>query len=64
MREFLTSGNIEFNHQKKIREEIQRRWDEVGLSDDLDEYFKKFIKTLYENDAKHISNENIQIHAW
>ena len=60
MREFLTSGNIEFNHQKKIREEIQRRWDEVGLIDDLDEYFKK----LYENDAKHISNENIQIHAW
>ena len=38
MREFLASGNvgnIEFNHQKKIREEIQRRWDGLGLTEGL-----------------------------
>ena len=60
MREFLASGNvgnIEFNHQKKIREEIQRRWDGLGLTDGLDGHIKENIATLYENEAKHILYE-------
>lgn len=57
MREFLASGNvgnIEFNHQKKIREEIQRRWDSLGLTEGLEGHIKENISTLYENQAKHI----------
>lgn len=57
MREFLASGNvgnIEFNHQKKIREEINKRWDSLGLTDGLTGHIKENIATLYENEAKHI----------
>lgn len=57
MREFLASGNvgnIEFNYQKKIREEIQKRWDGLGLTDGLQGHIKENISTLYENEAKHI----------
>lgn len=57
MREFLASGNvgnIEFNHQKKIREEIQKRWDSLGLTEGLTGHIKENISTLYENEAKHI----------
>lgn len=57
MREFLASGNvgnIEFNHQKKIREEIQKRWDSLGLTEGLTGHIKENISTLYENQAKHI----------
>ena len=60
MREFLASGNvgnIEFNHQKKIREEIQRRWDGLGLTEGLQGHIKENISTLYENEAKHILYE-------
>ena len=60
MREFLASGNvgnIEFNHQKKIREEIQKRWDGLGLTDGLQGHIKENISTLYENEAKHILYE-------
>ena len=35
MKEFLASGNvgnIEFNQNKKIREEIQQRWDALGFN--------------------------------
>ena len=34
MREFLTSGlvgNIDYNAQKQIREQVQQRWDSLGL---------------------------------
>lgn len=57
MREFLASGNvgnIEYNHQKKIREEIQKRWDSLGLTEGLTGHIKENISTLYENEAKHI----------
>ncbi len=60
MREFLASGsvgNIEYNHQKKIREEIQRRWDSLGLTEGLTGHIKENISTLYENQAKHILYE-------
>ena len=35
MREFLTSGvvgNIEYNAQKQIREDVQKRWDSLGFT--------------------------------
>ena len=36
MREFLTSGqvgNIELNEQKRIRKEINQRWDALGMTE-------------------------------
>lgn len=61
MREFLTSGvvgNIEYNTQKQIREEIQQRWDSVGFTEGLPAgIVKENIATLYENEAKHLLHE-------
>ena len=60
MREFLTSGqvgNIELNMQKKIREDIQKRWDSLGFTEGLQGSIKENIATLYENEAKHLIYE-------
>ena len=60
MREFLASGNvgnIEFQQNKKLREEIQRRWDGLGLTEGLQGHIKENIATLYENEAKHLLYE-------
>ena len=61
MREFLTSGvvgNIEYNTQKSIREEIQNRWDSLGFTEGLPQgVIKENIATLYENEAKHLLHE-------
>ena len=61
MREFLTSGvvgNIEYNAQKNIREEIQNRWDSLGFTEGLPQgVIKENIATLYENEAKHLLHE-------
>ena len=60
MRELLTSGavgNIEFNAQKKIREDIQKRWQNLGLLDGLKGHIKESVATLYENQAKHLIYE-------
>lgn len=60
MREFLTSGkvgNIELNAQKKIRESIQNRWDQLGFTEGLDGTIKENVATLYENEAKHLIYE-------
>ena len=60
MREFLTSGqvgNIELNAQKKIREDIQNRWDQLGFTEGLDGTIKENVSTLYENEAKHLIYE-------
>jgi hypothetical protein len=38
MREFLTSGvvgNIEYNKQRQIREDIQNRWSSLGFTEGL-----------------------------
>ena len=65
MREFLTSGqvgNIELNAQKKIREDIQNRWESLGFTEGLEGNIKENIATLYENQAKYLieatSSEN------
>lgn len=60
MREFLTSGqigNIELNAQRKIREDIQNRWEELGFTEGLEGNIKENIATLYENEAKHLIYE-------
>jgi hypothetical protein len=60
MREFLTSGqvgNIELNAQRKIREDIQNRWEELGFVEGLEGHIKENIATLYENEAKHLIYE-------
>ena len=60
MRELLTSGavgNIELNAQKKIREDIQKRWEGLGLLEGLQGHIKESIATLYESQAKHLIYE-------
>ena len=60
MKEFLSSGvvgNIEYNEQKKIRESIQNRWEQLGFTEGLPEGIKENVATLYENEAKHLIYE-------
>ena len=51
MREFLSSGvvgNIEYNTQKQIREDVQKRWDSLGFTEGLPEgAIKENIDTLF-----------------
>ena len=60
MRELLTSGavgSIEYDAQKKIREDIQNRWDKLGFLNGLSGHIKENMGTLYENQAKHLIYE-------
>lgn len=60
MKELLTSGvvgNVELNAQKKIRQDIQERWQKLGLVDGLQGHIKETVSTLYENQAKHLIYE-------
>lgn len=60
MREFLASGavgKIEYDAQKKIRQDIQERWERLGFVDGLQGHIKENISTLYENEAKHLIYE-------
>lgn len=60
MRELLNSGmvgNIELNAQKKIREDIQNRWEKLRLVEGLQGHIKETVATLYENQAKHLIYE-------
>ena len=60
MREILNSsvfGNIEIEAQKKIRNDINERWDRLGLCEGLDGHLKETVATLYENQAKHLIYE-------
>lgn len=60
MKEFLSSGvvgNIEYNAQRQIREEVQNRWDKLGFTEGLPEGIKENVATLYENEAKHLIYE-------
>lgn len=55
MREFLASGKvgtIEYNTQKKLREDIQNRWESLGFTVGLKGHIKENIAMLYENTAK------------
>ena len=60
MRELLTSGavgKIELEAQKKIRQDIQERWNRLGLVKGLEGNIKETVATLYENQAKHLLKE-------
>lgn len=60
MRDLLSSGalgNIEMNAQRRIRQEIQERWDQLGFTDGLDGLMKENIATLFENQAKYLLYE-------
>lgn len=60
MKELLTSGavgSIEMNAQKKIRQDIQERWNRLGLVEGLQGHVKETVATLYENQAKHLIYE-------
>ena len=60
MRELLMSGavgNIELNAQKKIHEDIQKRWKNLGLVNGLEGHLQETVATLYENQAKHLIYE-------
>ena len=60
MREILNSsvfGNIEIEAQKKIRQDINERWERLGLCEGLDGHVKETVSTLYENQAKHLIYE-------
>lgn len=60
MRELLTSGavgSIELNAQKKIRQDIQERWEKLGLVNGLEGHIMETVSTLYENQAKHLIYE-------
>jgi len=60
MREFLTSGkvgNIELNEQKRIRKEINERWDALGMTEGLKGIVKENVAILFENQAKSLLSE-------
>ena len=60
MREILNSGvfgNIEVEAQKKIRKDINERWERLGLCEGLEGHLKETVSTLYENQAKHLIYE-------
>lgn len=60
MRELLNSGavgSIELNAQKKIRQDIQERWEKLHLLEGLQGHVKETIAALYENNAKHLIYE-------
>ena len=60
MSELLNSGivgNIELNTQKKIYEQIQNRWDSIGMLEGLEGNVKESIATIFENQAKHLLSE-------
>lgn len=60
MSELLNSGivgNIELNTQRKIYEQIQNRWDSIGMLEGLEGNIKESIATIYENQAKHLLSE-------
>ena len=56
----LTSGklgNVAYDTNKLIREEIQKRWDGIGFTAGLDGYLKENMAILFENEAKHLMTE-------
>lgn len=61
MRDFLSKGiigNIEYNAQKQLREDIMNRWESLDFLEGLPKgAIKENIATLFENEAKHLIGE-------
>ena len=56
----LTSGkfgNVAYDTNKLIREEVMKRWDGIGFTNGLDGYLKENMAILFENEAKHLMTE-------
>jgi hypothetical protein len=51
-------GNIQYNQQKQLKEEILNRWSSLGILDGLKGPIKENIAVLYENQAKTLITEN------
>ena len=50
-------GNLAYNTQKLIREQVQQKWDELGFTVGLNGYLKENMAMLFENEAKHLMTE-------
>ena len=50
-------GNVAYNTQKLIREQVQQKWDNLGFTKGLDGYLKENMAMLFENEAKHLMTE-------
>ena len=50
-------GNVAYNTQKLIREQVQEKWDKLGFTKNLDGYLKENMAMLFENEAKHLMTE-------
>lgn len=60
MIDFLKSGkvgNIELNENRRIRQEITKRWDDLGMTEGLKGAIKENVAMLYENQAKSMLSE-------
>jgi len=50
-------GNTSINQMKLIREEVLRRWNDLGLLEGLEGHTKETVAQLFENEASWILNE-------
>lgn len=60
IREFLANANvgqIELDKERKLREEVSRRWETIGFTEGLSGHKKETVATLFENTAKHMLKE-------
>lgn len=60
MRDFLASGQvgqIELNEQKRVRQLVTERWDNLGMTEGLKGVVKENIALLFENEAKALLSE-------
>lgn len=51
-------GNTGINHFKKIREDVQNKWEQVGFLDGLQGHVKENIAQLFENQATQLLAES------
>lgn len=55
--EFLKAGKlgeVELNQQKLMREETVKRWEKIGMLDNVEGQLKENLACLFENEAKYI----------
>lgn len=52
-----TVGNIQFDHMKQVRQQVQTKWNSIGFLDGLKGHVKENIAQLYENQASQLLRE-------
>lgn len=50
-------GNVELQAQKMMREEVAKRWDQLGFLENTEGQLRENLAVLFENQAKYILNE-------